>query len=199
MKKKSLALISQTLQQITSAFNSNTKPNKGLEKAPPATVKVQDFTDDPFRDYRYEDLANIADPFMDELNNEHKASDNSVINNFDAFSSSNDWFSTTSNAKNKNASSVDLFGLDVFDGNMNQTVNDGRASEPPRPLLDSSRLMVDNTASGRISAPIISEEKQLAWAAAESRRAEELRLKRVRQEQEDLELALALSRAEKQS
>ncbi|XP_026463180.1 epidermal growth factor receptor substrate 15-like 1 isoform X1 [Ctenocephalides felis] len=187
-------------KQITSAFNSNTKPNKGLDKAPPAAVKVQDFTDDPFRDYRYEDLANIADPFMDELNNEHKTSDNSVINNFDAFSSSNDWFSTAaSNAKNKNASSVDLFGLDVFDGNMNQTVNDGRASEPPRPLLDSSRLMVDNTASGRISAPIISEEKQLAWAAAESRRAEELRLKRVRQEQEDLELALALSRAEKQS
>lgn len=174
------------------------KSSKRVEKAPSAVVKVADFTDDPFRDYRYEDLANIADPFTDELNNEQKSSDSTITSNFDAFAST-DWFSnTTSNSKNKTTSNIDLFGLDTFDGNMNQTVNDGRATEPPRPL-DVSRLTVENTTSGRISAPIISEEKQLAWAAAESKRTEELRLKRIQQEEEDFELALALSRAENKS
>jgi len=42
----------------------------------------------------------------------------------------------------------------------------------------------------------MSEAEQLAWAQKESQRAEEERLKKERQEQADLELAIALSKQE---
>lgn len=48
------------------------------------------------------------------------------------------------------------------------------------------------------SSPLLSsEDQELAWAAAESLRLEEERLKQIEQERHDLELALALSKKEK--
>lgn len=54
-------------------------------------------------------------------------------------------------------------------------------------------------ATGRSSAPLASEDKQLAWAAQESLKLEETERQRRLQEQRDLELAIALSKQEQAS
>jgi epidermal growth factor receptor substrate 15 len=90
-----------------------------------------DFTEDPFRDYRYEDPFDIEDPFENEP-----------------------------------------------------------LLEIPNPKLSKSPV-APRPPSGA------DEEKQVAWAAADSVRVEEERKQRLQQqEQADLEFALALSRSE---
>lgn len=143
-----------------------------------------DFTDDPFRDYRYEDPFNIADPFDDEPSDVSKNS----TDNLDAFG-----FSAFSNSKKdlKTKSDTLAFGL-------------GGRQSVPLPT-QSNTLSAAPSFSGRSSAPImdpftktaLSEDQQLAWAAAESLRLEEQRKKRQLQEQADLEYAIALSKADK--
>lgn len=135
-----------------------------------------DFTDDPFRDYRYEDLFNIADPFEDEPSDLSKSSTDKL----DAFGFS--------------AFTKDPFGLG------------GRQSVPLPTSGTAFSIAPSFGASGRASAPltdpfmksaIASEAQQLAWAAEESLRLEEARKKRQLQEQADLEYAIALSKQDK--
>lgn len=145
-----------------------------------------DFTDDPFRDYRYEDPFNIA--FDDE-----------PADTSDAFDSSSTKSDTKGDPK------FDPFGLgSVFNStDVNKYVKidipgvDGRQSVP----LPVSDPFVKS--SGRISVPpswkdISSEDQQLAWAAKESLKLEEVRKQRQIQEEAELELAISLSKSESQ-
>lgn len=61
-------------------------------------LKLSDFTEDPFRDYRYEDPFNITDPFADETE-DLNANKSSGIDKMDLFD-----FGTTSAFLDKNAS-----------------------------------------------------------------------------------------------
>lgn len=70
-------------------------------------LKLSDFTEDPFRDYRYEDLFNITDPFADEtedLNANKNSGVDRMENLFD--------FGTTSTFSDKNVLSVKTFDND---------------------------------------------------------------------------------------
>lgn len=145
-----------------------------------------DFTDDPFRDYRYEDPFNIKfDSDDDDLNK----NDNNKINN----NNSNEM----KKKKNINNDKFDPFGLD------------GRQSVPISKVdpFDNSVINNNNNNSGRSSVPLptskrdnnnklLSEDYQLAWAARESLKLEEDRKQTELQEQADLELAIALSKVD---
>lgn len=136
-----------------------------------AQQKNLEFTDDPFKDYRYEDPFNIK--FDEEPDNKTS----SLSTDSDVFSSSKpDIFESSKTEK------FDPFGLD------------GRQSVP----LPSNDPFVSS--NGRASAPIstgiVTEDLALAWAARESLKLEEDRKKRQLQEQADLELAISLSKAE---
>lgn len=75
-------------------------------------LKLSDFTEDPFRDYRYEDLFNITDPFADEtedLNANKSSGVDKMENLFD--------FGTTSTFSDKNALSIK-----TFDNNFTSTL-----------------------------------------------------------------------------
>lgn len=157
-----------------------------------------DFTDDPFKNYRYEDPFNIADPFDDE------PSDTSTISATPA--------AATATTTSKSADNLDAFGFATFITNAKATLDPfassglgGRQSVPLPTSTSAFSLPPPNSAlSGRASAPLDPfaaakpnlppEDQQLAWAAAESLRLEEARKKRQLQEQADLEYAIALSK-----
>ncbi|XP_063921366.1 epidermal growth factor receptor substrate 15-like 1 isoform X2 [Zophobas morio] len=162
--------------------------NKPSDKVT-AQPKGLDFTDDPFRDYRYEDPFNIK--FDEEPPD---------VQTVDTLTSDVDVFGCTKMKSFDDLTSdkFDPFGLD------------GRQSVP-LPSSDpfgsssskESKLGTDpfTNISGRASAPIrssgmTSEDFQLEWAARESLKLEEDRKKRQLQEQADLELAISLSKAE---
>lgn len=78
--------------------------------------KLPDFTEDPFRNYRYEDPFNITDPFSDETE-DYNANKNNTIGTADPFG-----FGTTSvaNSKNSLAKGFDAdFGKAFSDRNRN--------------------------------------------------------------------------------
>nr|CAD7428704.1 unnamed protein product [Timema monikensis] len=130
-----------------------------------------EFTEDPFRDYRYEDPFNISDPFEEE---EEK--------NTKRIQASND--------------KVDPFGFGVDSGFVSEVRNRSPKMND-KGLVDPFAFGL----SPKVTAPadfIPPEAQQLAWAAAESLKLEEERRKRYEQEQADLEYALALSQTEKQ-
>lgn len=160
-----------------------------------------DFTDDPFRDYRYEDPFNITFDDDDDNNNNNKTSQKtktgSLSNELDAFG-----LSSSSTEK------FDPFGL--LDGRQSVPLPTTTTADP---FVNNARINNNNNnnndnnnnknLSGRLSAPItkntkafLSEDAQLAWAARESLKLEEDRKKRQLQEQADLELAISLSKAE---
>nr|CAD7409734.1 unnamed protein product [Timema poppensis] len=130
-----------------------------------------EFTEDPFRDYRYEDPFNISDPFEEE---EEK--------NTKRVQASND--------------KVDPFGFGVDSGFVSEVRNRSPKMND-KGLVDpfAFGLSPKETAPADFIPP---EAQQLAWAAAESLKLEEERRKRYEQEQADLEYALALSQTEKQ-
>lgn len=78
--------------------NFDSKPEPTLNRtAPPrptsrthtvstVTSKLPDFTEDPFRDYRYEDLFNIADPFADDTEDFNANKNETTAGNADPFS-----------------------------------------------------------------------------------------------------------------
>lgn len=181
-----------------------------------------DFTDDPFRDYRYEDPFNIADPFDDTVP--------ASTDNLDPFG----FTSTNESTRSKSVEPWSKSGgagvsgrasapLKVPGGDQNFTwgispdvadvawnSSDGRASAPMKtPSGDQSFAWGFENSSksaeawnepsgGRASAPLgtASEDQQLAWAAQESLRLEQANRQRQLQEQRDLELAIALSKQE---
>lgn len=154
-----------SLNNLISPLQFTNKPTAKVQVQP---VKGLDFTDDPFRDYRYEDLCNIS--FDDEPPTDEKKSTTSTP--ADAFSSIH--FNTKDN--------FDPFGLD------------GRQSVP---LPNSAPFVsVSGRASAPVSSELLSEDQQLAWAASESLKLEEERKKRQLQEEADFKLAISLSKAE---
>ncbi|XP_072750021.1 uncharacterized protein Eps-15 isoform X3 [Anoplolepis gracilipes] len=70
-------------------------------------LKLSDFTEDPFRDYRYEDPFNITDPFADETE-DLNANKSSRVDKMDLFN-----FGTTSAFSDKN-STVKVFDNDFI-------------------------------------------------------------------------------------
>ncbi|XP_031329295.1 epidermal growth factor receptor substrate 15-like 1 isoform X2 [Photinus pyralis] len=149
-----------------------------------STNKTLDFTDDPFRDYRYEDPFNIA--FDDEPSDIGKST-----SSLDARSVS------TSNISKPLESKFDPFGTEQLDGRSSRGESSGLSGRQSAPLATSDAFL---NSSGRASAPLnrFSEKDQVAWATKESKKNEDLRKQRLIQEQADLELAIALSKAEQQ-
>ncbi|KAK4885465.1 hypothetical protein RN001_001736 [Aquatica leii] len=147
------------------------------------TTRTLDFTDDPFRDYRYEDPFNIA--FDDEPSEVVKSS-----NSIATFSNST---ANTLETKNKK---FDPFGIESLE-NKKSSITDSWSSSGRQsaPLVTSDPFL---NSSGRASAPLhrLSEIEQVAWATKESKKNEDARKQRLKQEQADLELAIALSKAE---
>ncbi|XP_063700668.1 epidermal growth factor receptor substrate 15-like 1 isoform X2 [Culicoides brevitarsis] len=88
-----------------------TQPDSAFSKAP--EVKASDFADDPFKNYRYEDVFNIEDPFADEK------PPTTTITAFDAFDMKND--AADKNANTLNSQSGSLF--DFFDDSFSEKVN----------------------------------------------------------------------------
>lgn len=225
--------------------------------------KLSDFTEDPFRDYRYEDPFNIADPFADETEdlNANKSKEktdktdpfgfetrsavsikNSLAKVFD-----NDFSNTFPLVKAKsernntsdNTSSVSKFDVDfgkAFSAD-NKNVRDAEAdfSQAFANVKASKTINLDeafSTSKTKDNAKTIvkhesdiahtlksniiyndeklaesfgkmwngnnvahlSEDEQLAWAAKQSIKAEEERLRRKEKEDADLALALELSK-----
>ncbi|XP_045468404.1 epidermal growth factor receptor substrate 15-like 1 isoform X3 [Harmonia axyridis] len=181
-------------------FSNKTSPSsKTSQVAVEKPSKELEFVDDPFRDYRYEDPFNISfeedespdsskkSKSVDAFNTPKSNNGNSV----DAFNtpeknSVNSWDNEEINRNKKD------FEMDKFD----PFGLDGRQSVP----LPSNDLFNNN--SGRASAPIqskvLTEDQQLAWAAAESLRLEKERQQRLLQEEADLKLALTLSQSDVQ-
>lgn len=148
-----------------------------------------DFTDDPFRDYRYEDPFNITDPFDDDDEPQPMATSKSA-DNIDAFArfSSNAAFSSGLGGRQSvplpnTSSSSSSTHLSIFtpNTNMNTNTDSGRASAPP---------ITDPFAKSSLP----SEDQQLAWAAAESLRLEEQRKLEQLREVAELEYVLAISK-----
>lgn len=135
-----------------------------------APVKGLDFTDDPFRDYRYEDPFNIC--FDDEPAEAAKPS--------------------------APAPSVDKVGSAFGDAKFDPFgLNSGRQSVP-LPSLDPFVSANGRKSVPLKKASMFSDDEQLAWAAKESLKLEEARKQRELQEQADLELAIVLSKSENQ-
>ncbi|XP_066150911.1 epidermal growth factor receptor substrate 15-like 1 isoform X2 [Euwallacea fornicatus] len=142
-----------------------------------AWSKALDFSDDPFKDYRYEDPFNITFD-EDAVAADTKSTDMGKSISLDAFGTSDDKFNDK----------FDPFGLDGRQSVPLSTSFSALSLKPPAP-------------SGRASAPLVSklpsEDQQLAWAARESLRTEQERKKKVQEmEDADLEMALKLSRIE---
>ncbi|XP_043585205.1 epidermal growth factor receptor substrate 15-like 1 isoform X2 [Bombus pyrosoma] len=90
--------------------NFDSKPEPTLTRtAPPrptsrthtvstVTPKLPDFTEDPFRDYRYEDPFNIPDPFADDAEDHNANKSETTAGNVDPFS-----YGTTSVLSRKNS------------------------------------------------------------------------------------------------
>lgn len=225
--------------------------------------KLSDFTEDPFRDYRYEDPFNITDPFADEtedLNaNKSKGTDKtdpfgfetrsavSIKNTSTAKVFDNDFSNTFPLAKAKserNNTSVNMSSASKFDVDFgkafsadNKNVRDLEAdfSEAFANVKASKTINLDeafSTSKTKDDAKAVakhesdvahtlksniiyndekladsfrkmwngnnianlSEDEQLAWAAKQSIKAEEERLRRKEKEDADLALALELSK-----
>jgi len=78
--------------------SNRTTPSRPMSRNHAALeqLKLSDFTEDPFQDYRYEDLFNITDPFADEIDDLNR-NKNSKPDQTDPFG-----FGTISTFSNKN-------------------------------------------------------------------------------------------------
>lgn len=129
-----------------------------------------EFTDDPFRNYRYEDPFNIKDPFDDEPPATSKSADQ-----LDSFAAKD----SSSNAFSKGSFNSGLGGRQSVPLPISSSSLSGRASAP---------------LSKALGKPVLNEDLQLAWAAAESLKLEEARKQRQLDEEAELAYVLALSK-----
>lgn len=189
-----------------------------------------DFTEDPFKNYRYEDLANI-DPFEEETLDKNKnvssgkdffkfeddlAYETPIGSEREAFESKfpkadvfetdftfgSDLMAATAKAADKvNGNAINLFSNSEH--GFSEKNSSGAISDPFFTKKDDKKMnqnLKEDDFFGRdkldkvegMSLP--KEELQLAWAAKESLRLEEERLKQEAQEKADYEYALALSK-----
>ena len=90
-------------------------------------AKLSDFTEDPFRDYRYEDPFNITDPFADEVTEDLNANKNRGTNKTDPFG-----FESISAFSSKNTSAK------IFDNNFSNTFPLAKAKAEKNNVSDTS-------------------------------------------------------------
>uniref|UniRef100_A0A1B6FIV6 Epidermal growth factor receptor substrate 15-like 1 n=1 Tax=Cuerna arida TaxID=1464854 RepID=A0A1B6FIV6_9HEMI len=166
-----------------SNFNSKFSDTTGSAAVPPPVPRL-DFTEDPFRDYRYEDPFNFVDPFDDTDNSSPAPTRSST--QLDPFGME---IPPPSGKKAPACpTQLDAFGMEVPSPSGDKASVNGKIT----PIIGKSAINGKNTPS-----PLPSEDQQLAWAAAESLRLEEERRRQAEREKADLELALALSKKEK--
>lgn len=79
--------MTKTLLQPEAPTANRTAPSRATSKTHVATAqpKLSDFTEDPFRDYRYEDPFNITDPFADETEEDLNANKSRGTDKVDPF------------------------------------------------------------------------------------------------------------------
>lgn len=92
-----------------------------------AQPRLSDFTEDPFRDYRYEDPFNITDPFADEMTEDLNANEKRRTNKTDPFG-----FESISAFSNKNISAK------IFDNNFSNTFPLAKAKAEKNNASDTS-------------------------------------------------------------
>ncbi|XP_029157988.1 epidermal growth factor receptor substrate 15-like 1 isoform X2 [Nylanderia fulva] len=199
-----------------------------------AQLKLSDFTEDPFRDYRYEDPFNIADPFADETTEDLNANKDGVDQHqtrtdqlFDFGTNKNvkaafdgDFTSTFPLANRFKINKFDVdFGKAFSTDNRNvrgnetdfpqmfakvktRTIDLDEAFSAKKTIItkhesniyNNDEVKPANNNFGRIwngnNVTELTEEEQLVWAAKQSIKAEEERLRL--KEKEDAELALAI-------
>jgi len=160
-----------------------------------------EFTEDPFKNYRYEDVFSIADPFSDDATSPSHvfSSDTARADAFEARFPKSDVFDSDDpfggdfakeDLVNGNKGSI---SLNLFDGK--EKFSDSNANK----LLNSDPFNLPNPVrKPETSIPVgkrnASEDLELAWAAKDSLRLEDERRQREQQEKSDLELAIALSK-----
>lgn len=203
----------------------------------PVTISGQnryatfEFTEDPFKNYRYDDLDNI-DPFEDDNLDKNKnlssgktffkfeeddlayetpiGSERETFESkfpetdaFDAdFSFASDPFCSTSSKTDRvNGNVISLFSNSdtvSSDKSLNLPGNDPFMLKKDESKLDkdfkADDAFVSQTTTKINEKTLPNEEAQLVWAAKESLRLEEERLKQEAQEKADYEYALALSK-----
>lgn len=155
-------------------FEAKLSPRNNPSSASQVQAKGLDFSDDPFKDYRYEDPFNIT---FDDDTDDVKSSEKDKSSSLGVFGAS---ASTISKSEEK----FDPFGLE------------GRQSVPLTSSSDPFSIKESGRTSAPISSGLLSEDEQMAWAARESLRAEEERKREQQKEEAELALALNLSRIE---
>lgn len=189
--------------------------------------KLPDFTEDPFRNYRYEDPFNITDPFSDEAE-DCNANKNTTISMVDPFGFGSTSVSNAKNSlvkgfdadfgkafsdRNKNikSSETDTFSndktktIDIDEAFSNKCDKSGRwqAQEIAHNLsvklnLNDKKTKNDVDNIWNGTAPLaLTEDEQLAWAAKQSLKTEEERRRLKEQEEAELALVLELSKRDK--
>ncbi|XP_076386139.1 epidermal growth factor receptor pathway substrate 15 isoform X3 [Megachile rotundata] len=192
---------------------NRTAPPRPTSRAHTVYPKLPDFTEDPFRDYRYEDPFNIADPFADDAEdlNANKSKETGKVDPFgygttsippreNSFSKSFDadfsnTFPLTRNKIDKDNAKFDADFMKAFsDDNRNiKTVESDVFSNTKPKAVD-----IDEAFSAKSEKLIKKhEEEQFVWASQQSLKTEEERRRRKQKEEAELALALELSKQEK--
>lgn len=182
-----------------------------------------EFTEDPFKNYRYDDLFNIADPFEDDNagldKNKNQSRTSTTGGKTDPFGFQTDdlAYETPIGADAKSFEAkfpkIDAFDSDFTFGNdpfssplkSAEKVNGNSDSffSSKNLFSDKNSNKSDPFASKKPQAPVstvldgknmVAEDLQMYWAAQESLRLEEERRKQEAQEKADFEYALALSK-----
>ncbi|KAK6643175.1 hypothetical protein RUM43_004678 [Polyplax serrata] len=198
-----------------------------------------EFTEDPFKNYRYEDLSNI-DPFEEDVGTGSSTDKNKNISSdffkfeddlayetpigeeresfemkfpkvdaFDAdFSFGSELTGATEKMDKVNGNAVGLFkNSELVFSEKNLNLSSGSGGDPFLMRRDERRIggktddpfTLDKGAGKADGKSLPNEEMQLVWAAKESLRLEEERLKQEAQEKADYEYALALSKKDNNS
>jgi len=116
----------KNLLQPEPTANQSTPP-RATSKIHVTMAKLSDFTEDPFRDYRYEDPFNITDPFADEVTEDLNANKNRGTNKTDPFG-----FESISAFSSKNTSAK------IFDNNFSNTFPLAKAKAEKNNVSDTS-------------------------------------------------------------
>ncbi|KAI4499824.1 hypothetical protein M0802_005080 [Mischocyttarus mexicanus] len=212
-----------------SSLNRTAPPRPVSRPHVPATLisKLPDFTEDPFRNYRYEDPFNITDPFSDEAEDSN-ANKNTTTSMVDPFGFGSTSLPNTKNSlvkgfdadfgkaffdRNKNikSSEIDTFSsnktktIDIDEAFSNKCDKSGRwqAQEIAHNLSVKLNLNDKKTKNdvdniwNGTASLALTEDEQVAWAAKQSLKTEEERRRLKEQEEAELALVLELSKRDK--
>lgn len=206
-----------------------TSSSSSASPSPVATLKNRyeafEFTEDPFKNYRYEDVFSIADPFADGAATTTSTApvvdpftpDAATLSLTDAFEAKfpkldafdDDPFGgdfAKADLFNGNKADLNLFnGKDKFsDNNANAVMGKTLNVEPflAKNMRSETKPDIFISTEGLFgkkkteTKAAVTNDLQLEWAEKESLRMEQERRRREEQERSDLEMAIALSKKE---